>query len=331
MANVQLRRYCELLDVCRRPSTSRAPASTCSSCWRPRQSGGSARLRHVNRFEAEKAAYRERLEQCGLERFSDRLTAMARPSVRLVADTTLPVTTTGSRLGGDPVLPAAVPWPMNRGKPLSLVAQVNLADVAPFDAEAVLPRDGVLSFFYDAVAQDAWGFDPADHGSAKVVYTPARVAAQPRRPPAGLPDDGVFPPVALRPCAELTFAPYESFDVARLEMNDDEALAYAQLCESGVGSIHRLLGHPDCVQSDLRVECQLVTNGMYCGDITGYEDPRAAVLLGGAAQWRLLLQIDSQVEAAMMWADAGCLYYWIRQSDLLSRDWDQTWLILECG
>lgn len=57
--------------------------------------------------------------------------------------------------------------------------------------------------------------------------------------------------------------------------------------------IHRLLGRPHPVQGDTQVECQVATNGLYCGDATGYEDPRAESLRDEAAEWRLLLQVVS--------------------------------------
>jgi hypothetical protein len=76
-------------------------------------------------------------------------------------------------------LPPAITWPRNDDEPLSFIAQANLADVAAYDSEGVLPRDGLLSFFYDAVTQGAWGFDPADHGSAAVRCRPVPGPLQP--------------------------------------------------------------------------------------------------------------------------------------------------------
>jgi uncharacterized protein YwqG len=283
-------------------------------------------------FVSEVVAFRQRLEAAGLGGFADSLVQMARPSVRLAADPALPTAEpAASRLGGAPDLPASISWPRNEDGPLSFIAQVNLADVAAYEPEGVLPSDGLLSFFYDAVTQSAWGFDPADHGSAAIIYTPARIVTDHRVPPADLAEDGVFQALGLRPQAELTFAPWESFDVESLGMSRDEGFAYADLFDSEDATIHRLLGHPDPVQGDMQVECQLVTNGLYCGDSTGYQDPRAKELRGGAAEWRLLLQIDSQDEAGMMWGDVGRIYYWIKHADLLRRDWDLSWLVLQCG
>jgi hypothetical protein len=145
--------------------------------------------------------------------------------------------------------------------------------------------------------------------SAAVIHTPTPTVTDHRVPPADLAEDGVFQGLGLRPQAELTFPPWESFDVESLGMSRGERLTYAELLDSEDATIHRLLGHPDPVQGDMQVECQLVTNGLYCGDSTGYQGPRANELRGEAAKWRLLLQIDSQDEAGMMWGDVGRIYY----------------------
>jgi len=55
----------------------------------------------------------------------------------------------------------------------------------------------------------------------------------------------------------------------------------------------------------LELECQLVTNGLYLGDLSGYKDPRRKELEPGADDWTLLIQIDSDDKAKMMWGDGG--------------------------
>ena len=81
----------------------------------------------------------------------------------------------------------------------------------------------------------------------------------------------------------------------------------------------------------MRLECQLVTNGLYCGDATGYQDPRRASLELGASDWQLLLQIDSDEERlGWMWGDVGRVYFWIRRQDLASADFEGAWAVLQC-
>jgi uncharacterized protein YwqG len=80
----------------------------------------------------------------------------------------------------------------------------------------------------------------------------------------------------------------------------------------------------------MELECQLVTNGLYTGNPSGYQDPRRKTLEAGAIDWTLLLQIDSDDRVGMMWGDVGMLYFWIRRQDLASRKFDKVWTILQC-
>jgi uncharacterized protein YwqG len=95
--------------------------------------------------------------------------------------------------------------------------------------------------------------------------------------------------------------------------------------------IHRYGGHPQEIQGDMRLECQLVTNGIYCGDQSGYRDPRRSVLEKGAADWQLLLQIDSdEKRLGWMWGDAGRIYFWARRLAIEAADFDGSWAMLQC-
>jgi uncharacterized protein YwqG len=99
----------------------------------------------------------------------------------------------------------------------------------------------------------------------------------------------------------------------------------------GSGVQHQLLGHSNNIQGDMQLEAQLVTNGLYCGDERGYQDPRRRALEKGADQWQLLLQLDSDDGAKMMWGDAGMLYFWIRRDDLRAGRFDKVWMAFQCG
>ena len=103
---------------------------------------------------------------------------------------------------------------------------------------------------------------------------------------------------------------------------------------------HHLLGHPRRVQNPMEGECQLVSNGYYCGDETGYEAAaRDKAVMAGIADWMLLYQCDSDDTGydgedggiGHMWGDCGLLYFWIRRQDLSARDFSRGWTILQCG
>ena len=82
----------------------------------------------------------------------------------------------------------------------------------------------------------------------------------------------------------------------------------------------------------MELECQLASNGVYCGNSEGYQSRQAKVLEQGAADWRLLLQIDTDEEGpGWMWGDVGRLYFWLTRQDLTSLRFDNVWLIFQCG
>jgi uncharacterized protein YwqG len=260
---------------------------------------------------------RARLGKAGLERYADGLVGLARPSARLrsasASDNDL--TTGASKLGGNPDLAPSFQWPDRDGRPLSFIAQIHLSDVTTTLPDEGLPTRGLLSFFYDAEEQP-WGFRPSDRGSAAVTFTPPSARLDRREPPPALDEEWRFKPFALKPELETTFAPSESAHVEALGIGFNDAIDYGLLFDEDERQ-------PDQMQADMQLECQLVTNGFDLGRGNRHSDP-------GALDWRLLLQIDTEDDAGMMWGDAGRIYYWIRAQDLAAGSWDAAWLILQC-
>ena len=80
----------------------------------------------------------------------------------------------------------------------------------------------------------------------------------------------------------------------------------------------------------MQLEAQLVMNGLYCGNESGYNDPRAAELERFCEDWSLLLQLDSEDDAGFMWGDCGMLYYWARSADIARPDFTKAWMTLQC-
>lgn len=278
------------------------------------------------------ATYRERLIAAGLGDYAEALVRLTRPSIRLRAELSdeANIGIGETKLGGHPDLPLGFEWPSYGGAPQSFIAQVNLAETGAHDLDAVLPQTGLLSFFYDS-AQSVWGFDPKQDGAWAVHYTPDTAQLVRREPPCDLPPEGLFDARRLRPSSELTYAPWEFSEIGALNLTRDQLFALPDVSEADERTIHRLLGHPDPIQGDMQLECQLVAHGLYCGDSSGYNDPRRAELAPGAVQWRLLLQVDSDDGVGMMWGDVGRIYYWMHEDDLAARNWANARLVLQCG
>lgn len=212
-----------------------------------------------------------------------------KPADEVDVDTGPPTGTT--RLGGAPDLPPGSSWPSFGDRPMAFVAQVNLAEVAPLDERGLLPPAGLVSFFCS----------PADlgrEGSWHVSFTEAGTALVRSELPAEIPSHDRFGAVGLRAEPELTYPPPDPSTLERLGLSPHEGLAYEDILEDESDSPrHRMLGHPDIVQSDMRE---------------------------AGPDLCLVLQIDSDDAAGMMWGDMGRLYFWIRPEDLVACRFDRS-------
>jgi uncharacterized protein YwqG len=277
--------------------------------------------------------WRSALEANDLSQYAPALAKLVRPAVEIrthaVAAAALAVG--ASRIGGAPDLPARFRWPRYEGKPLAFVAQIDLGAVGRVMPDGPLPTRGHLWFFY-ASDQTHWGFDPKDAGSS-VVHYEADGPLAPRALPDDLPPEGRFAPCAV------TFTPYADIPDSRDGRNptaggDDateERYDDARNSLTSLATAHKLLGYPDTIQGPMESQCAAVTNGVSMGDGQGARDPRFHALEATQYDWRLLMQVDGDEAAKMMWGDAGKLYFWIRDQDLRARRFDKAWMILQCG
>ena len=265
-----------------------------------------------------------------------RVMSVSRPGIRLIRG---PAggTSTCSRLGGDPVMAPGGQWPSWDGVPLSFLALIDLAEIAPLDDSGLLPPAGFLSFFYDAAGQGAWGFDPAQSAGWRVVYVPPGDTELMAAPPG----TAAFPAHGLRAERTITLPGWEEEVLADLPREDRDRLSGLDDAWREVAGPrgewpdgeprHQIGGWPDLVQGPFWLEAQLASNGIYVGGPAGYRDPRAADLRAGAASWQLLLQLDTDDDLGWMWGDVGRLYYTVRQEDLAARDFSRAWMVLQCG
>jgi uncharacterized protein YwqG len=276
---------------------------------------------------------KERLIKAGLDTVAGGIESLVLPSLKLIREKVGEdeIARGASKIGGRPDLAAGLNWPEWQGTLLSFIAQINLGDVVAHISLPELPRAGLLSFFYDA-EQSTWGFDPKDAGSWKVFYFEDESLIR-TEPPASLPSHGRFEACRLSFEEETSLPSLDSICMDRLQLSDEEKNAYFSFCYDSEekGPRHQMFGHPYQIQGEMQLECQLVSKGIYCGSPEGYANPRCAELEAGADEWMLLLQIDSDDDAGMMWGDMGCIYFWIRKQSLKHLRFDQTWMILQCS
>ncbi len=277
------------------------------------------------------------------------LLSSVRPSVRLTTQrVSIERLELGeSRIGGIPDVPPGFEWPRwlpsqqrddkygqpwrpEGPAPLGFIAQIDLSTLPRVDNQ--LPDSGWLYFFYDRYCE-LWGFDPADRGCCRVLYmNSVRTSLSRIKPPSDSDPEHLAHPCGVEAGPELTLPDalpgieygtpeYESY----YGLSDD-------LIKADVFTNHRLLGHPQLIQNPMELECQLASNGVYCGGASRFQEAEAKALEAGAADWRLLLQIDTDEDGpGWMWGDVGRIYFWIRNQDLSARNFDNVWLVFQCS
>ena len=255
----------------------------------------------------------------------------------------------GTRFGGVPDVPADFVWPTYDGtsynddevksRPLSFLAQFNCAELATLDTEGLLPKTGVLSFFYEMESM-RWGFDPKDAGCARVFWFEDTSALAPAQVPEDLAGDFRFPMLKIAMESGPAFIDGQDFRILHEGEIDWEAMGDI-LDELGIEdpeNCSKLLGWPNLIQGSMMLECEFASRGYYLGNPEGWakvpQNEREEKMQTSLEDWRLLFQLDT-VESAednfeLMFGDCGRLYFCIRKEDLLARRFDRIWLTLQC-
>ncbi len=270
---------------------------------------------------------RQKLKEIGLERLAAPILARTRPSLRLKVGK--PNARPVSRLGGRPNLPKDIPWPVwQEQRPLSFISQIELTEL-PAIRGLALPRSGSLFFFYDSDVQPA-GYDPKHKDGTRVFYVDAPLAANSARAwHRDLDRDFRFRGFALSAIPELSLPEMDHEFKNEYQVTGEEFRAYFEFAPLAYGE-HRIGGNAVPINGgDPRLEAQLVSHGIYC-DTDGYNEGRSLGLEAGAADWLLLLQLDSGDNCAGMdWRDGGRIYFMIHKDDLRRRHFQNVHLTLQ--
>lgn len=258
----------------------------------------------------------------------EQLIALLRPIVALTAapteDPNIPIG--ASKFGGSPDVPLDFQWPTWKGQSLGFLAQINLEEVAPFDVDSLLPKNGMLWFFL-ALNQDTplYGY-PEEFGGWQIIFERKPLALQRVTPPENShwtisfieePDE-TFPILSQRVTFGAGWAfPRNSFESlyrhSRIEEDWDEF--ERELRER---SPHRMLTCPYAPQLSPFIIAANAWQEKSGDDI--YSEETAT------NEWDLLLQLDTGTEGFFADIyDLQWLYFLIRRDDLKNADFSRVW------
>jgi uncharacterized protein YwqG len=219
-----------------------------------------------------------------------------------------------SRFGGLPDLPPGTEWPKRDDVPMEFVAQIRLADVAPFDAEKLLPAQGTLLFFYNS----QWNsFDmDGDYNTCRVIFSDVPDEKLVRTKPPTIQWQGEYndeprPTPYLHGVASLSFS--------QIEMPPGGVSPFVTP-KSKLGKIWQ-----DFSSNYAQTWSATPRDGTYLENhLLGYIDGDDYV---GAHKFkkkdRLLLQVDSDDAAEFQWGDCDRLYFMLTEEQLAARDFSK--------
>lgn len=247
-----------------------------------------------------------------------------------------------SKFGGKPDVPKDFKWFYYEGedyngetlnRPLSFLAQINCEEVKKYDEDNLLPKKGILYFFYE-LSTMTWGFDPRDKGSAKVFYFDGSITDLIRADfPDDMQDDFKLTQIQLSFSSKYDLPYYEEFnEIYDYEDWDkyDEIRVSKGYEEEEV--INKLLGYANVIQNGMLLECEKVTNEIYCGNEIEIDSEKLKQMEKNCSQWQLLFQLDTVImdDFELMFGDCGRIYFYIKKDDLKNCKFDDCWLILQC-
>lgn len=247
-----------------------------------------------------------------------------------------------SKIGGNPYLPSDFSWPVltyedNSTVPLSFFCQINLEDVAGYDVDGVLPRHGMLYFFYECESS-CWGYDPDDRDCARVYYYEDTSGFAPLAPPEDIAEEYLIPEIKISFRSKTAFPSFEEFSESNgcpLDFEEYYDALRSLGAELDSDSEHKLLGYADIIQNEMLTDCERICRDLYCGDFESYietPDDVSEEINGSRDEWTLLLQLGTISCDAFEWmfGDCGMLYFYIKKEDIRKGQFGKTVFFVQC-
>lgn len=265
---------------------------------------------------------------------ADRWIALLRPGLYLRP--AAPGEPVVCRLGGNPRLAEATPWPEWPGHgPLTFIAEVDCAALPHGELDLAFPAVGTLLFFY---FDGQFGHDRAlvlgsiidSQPGARVLYVEPGAEVAERCAPEGIEP---YPGQCLAGDLADTIPDYGHPDAVWMLIEPDAGAVFGKEFTAAVhvphrGPRHQLAGHAHPVQG--AVEPAVAVRFVTSATPAPTPEEEAYWAYAPAREWRLLAQFDTDSTSHMMWGDGGTLYWLITADDLAARRFDRARMTWEC-
>jgi len=237
---------------------------------------------------------------------------MYRPAVCFTLGEAAATTAYQSKIGGTPYLPKNAEYPYHAEKkyPLTLVAQINFAEVPPLPG---FPERGILQVFVDGLDYGL-GYDfenLSEQAGWRIMYYPEL-----------LPESELQTDFSAYQAADSDCLPFSGeFPLIFQTASEEEEDADFKTLEG-----HKIGGSPIFLQGDPFLECD---------EDADFDDP-ATITCSDWRKYILLLQLDTDINekdrytGKLMWGDSGVANFFITPEDLAKRDFSRVAFVFDC-
>ena len=260
-----------------------------------------------------------RLDKKKVRHYMELLKPFSRDAIQisLVGNGNVPLTAGCSKLGGRPDVANDFQWPHdNSGYPLSLLLQIDCADLAFLDREGLLPTSGHLYFFYELSEMRRDG----KKNSVRVIYNdkpssqlhpldyPVNLDKHYQLQECRLQFSQITSLPDIEEIGHLTHKPFKTID--NLEFEE----ASAQLLEeywTGSEGIGNMLGYAFLIQKPI---------------VKDLSNHVLLLELDSSEYW----QEDVKTHHNLQFGNDGIIYFYIKREDLRARRFDNIKFALQC-
>lgn len=284
----------------------------------------------------------EVIEKYAVEPYKKPILNEIKSSIRLKTTGTSCKEIGKTKLGGCPDLTKKISWASSKydNNYLSFLGQINLKEVQSFDKQELLPKKGMLYFFFN--------LDSGDDG--KVVFTEEDSGLEKAVPPEEFKEQkksffqrlftGKSKKRILKESEVEIYREYNtpSWDSLRLEriqkitkteikpINAFEEGIFENSYEEGeteTTSNHHLLGNYKGIQNEYH-ELNFIDF-----EISDFEKMKLSEI-NQALKWKLLFQFDSDDNLEINWGDWGRIYFFIHEEDLKKKNFNNVKISADC-
>ena len=260
-----------------------------------------------------------KIDEKKVSHFMELLKSFSRNAIQIsfAENGNVPLTAGCSKYGGRPDVDDGFQWPHdNKGRPLSLLLQIDCADLTPLDLEGLLPTSGHLFFFYELSKMNRNGLK----NNVRVIYNDK-------------PSSQLHPldyPVNLN----------KKYQLQERRLQFTQCTSIPEIEELG-NLTNKPLSDKDKFEGEL-ASCRLddeFWNGVeYIGSMLGYAELIEEPIVDDPSDDVLLLQLDSseywpeddKTPHDLLLGNGGIIYFYIKRDDLWVRRFDRITFARQC-